>query len=60
MVSLFERDRKLLEYLDGLGIRPGVGLSVLSTDGALDLRAGGRPIQLEKAIGSKIWVQYSG
>jgi hypothetical protein len=28
VVSVFERDRKLLEYLEGLGVRPGVILDV--------------------------------
>jgi hypothetical protein len=29
-LSLFERDRKLLEDLDGVGIRPGLQVEVLS------------------------------
>ena len=57
VVSLFERDRKLLEYLDGVGIRPGVQLDVVSTAGMLDLKAGEQSIQLETATGSKIWVR---
>src|SRR5437016_6688921 len=39
VVSVFERDRKLLEYLDSVGIRPGVRLDVVAADGAIDLVA---------------------
>jgi DtxR family Mn-dependent transcriptional regulator len=56
VVSVFERDRKLLEYLDGLGIRPGVQLELLSLQDDLVLRAGGRKVRLERTAASKIWV----
>ena len=38
VVSVFERDRKLLEYLDSSGIRPGVPLEVVSAEDVLELR----------------------
>jgi DtxR family Mn-dependent transcriptional regulator len=57
VVSLFERDRKLLEYLDGAGIRPGVRLEVVSAINGLELRSGRRKIHLEQAAGPKIWVK---
>jgi len=57
VVSLFERDRTLLEYLDGAGIRPGVRLEVLSAAQGLDLRSGRKNIHLEPAVCSKIWVK---
>jgi DtxR family Mn-dependent transcriptional regulator len=57
VVSLFERDRKLLEYLDRAGIRPGVRLEVISVGDILDLRAGRTDIRLEKAVGPKVWVK---
>jgi DtxR family Mn-dependent transcriptional regulator len=56
VVSVFERDRKLLEYLDGLGIRPGVELEVVGTEADLELRAAGRTVVLERAAASKVWV----
>jgi DtxR family transcriptional regulator, Mn-dependent transcriptional regulator len=56
VVSVFERDRKLLEYLDGLGIRPGVVLEVAQTGGEVELRAGGREIRLERGAAAKVWV----
>jgi DtxR family Mn-dependent transcriptional regulator len=60
VVSLFERDRKLLEYLDGAGIRPGVRLEVVAVNGGLDLRSGLAYIHLEKAVGPKVWVKVDG
>jgi DtxR family Mn-dependent transcriptional regulator len=56
VVSLFERDRQLLEYLDGAGIRPGVQLEVLSSAPSLALRSGRKKIKLDASAGSKIWV----
>ena len=40
VASVFERDRTLLEYLDGVGIRPGVRLEVASGSGSPGGRAG--------------------
>jgi hypothetical protein len=57
VVSLFERDRKLLEYLDGVGIRPGVRLHVVSAGEGLDVRAGRKHVHLEPGAGPKIWVK---
>jgi len=57
VVSVFERDRKLLEYLDGFGIRPGCGIEVVSSAGPLRLRAGKKRIRLDPAVGAKIWVK---
>ena len=58
VVSVFERDRKLLEYLEGLGVRPGVTLDVLARnyDETLTLRVNGRSVQLGRPAASKIWV----
>ena len=56
--SMHERDRKLLEYFDGLGIRPGVQVKVLKQnyDGTLSLRLGKRSIILGEAAARRIWV----
>ena len=58
MVSVFERDRKLLEYLEGLGVRPGVTVDVLTRnyDETLTLALNGKPLQLGRPAASKIWV----
>jgi DtxR family Mn-dependent transcriptional regulator len=57
VVSVFERDRKLLEYLEDIGIRPGVQVEVLAAQPALALEVGGRTIRLKRNVASKIWVQ---
>jgi DtxR family Mn-dependent transcriptional regulator len=58
VVSVFERDRKLLEYLDGLGIRPGARLSVVARnyDETLGLRMQRKSVQLGRAAAAKVWV----
>jgi len=59
VVSVFERDRKLLEYLEGLGVRPGVILDVRARnyDETLTLRVNGKPLKLGHAAASKVWAQ---
>jgi DtxR family Mn-dependent transcriptional regulator len=59
VVSVFERDRQLLEYLDALGVRPGTRLSVVSRnyDETLTLRVNGRMVQLGRPAAGKVWVR---
>ena len=57
VVSVFERDRKLLEYLDSIGVRPGVRLDVVAADGAIDLVAQRRAVRVERAVAAKVWVK---
>jgi DtxR family Mn-dependent transcriptional regulator len=59
VVSVFERDRQLLEYLDGAGIRPGVGFEVSGAEGDIELRTAGRTVRLERAAAAKVWVGNS-
>jgi DtxR family Mn-dependent transcriptional regulator len=56
--SVDERDSGLLEYFDGLGIRPGVELKVVSPnyDGTLSLHLGDKPTNLAETAARKIWV----
>ena len=56
--SMHERDRELLEYFEGLGIRPGVHLKLVSRnyDGTLALRLGSKAISLGEAAARKVWV----
>ena len=58
VTSVFERDRRLLEYLDGLGIRPGVKLKMVSRnyDETLTLKVGGRSVQLGRPAATKVWI----
>jgi len=58
VVSVFERDRRLLEYLDSLGIRPGSKLTVKTKnyDSTLTLQVGKKIVQLGGGAAQKIWV----
>lgn len=59
IVSVFERDRRLLEYLNGLGIRPGAAIETVSRnyDDTLTLRVSGAAVQLGAAAAEKVWVE---
>jgi DtxR family Mn-dependent transcriptional regulator len=59
IVSVFERDRKLLEYLNGLGIHPGAELQLLARnyDDTITLRIEGKAIPLGKSAAGKIWAR---
>lgn len=59
VVSVFERDRRLLEYLNGLGIHPGAAVIILSSnyDDTLTLRIEGKLVQLGKGAAAKVWVE---
>jgi DtxR family transcriptional regulator, Mn-dependent transcriptional regulator len=58
VVSVFERDRKLLEYLHELGIRPGAPVRVKSRnyDETLTLEIEKRQVQLGRFAAEKVWV----
>ena len=57
VVSVFERDRKLLEYLDELGIRPGANVQVasLNYDDTITLRIAGSPVPLGRSAAARVW-----
>ena len=56
--SVDERDSRLLEYFDGLGIRPGAQVKVVGPnyDGTLGLDLGDKPTNLAEAAAKKVWV----
>jgi len=58
VVSVFERDRKLLEYLHGIGIHPGAPVCMKSSnyDDTLTLDIDGKPVHLGKSAAAKVWV----
>ena len=58
VVSVFERDRRLLEYLHGIGIHPGATVKMLASnyDDTLTLDIAGKPGQLGRSAASKVWV----
>lgn len=59
VVSVFERDRSLLEYLESVGVRPGVVLNVLAknADDTITLGVDGLPIHLGRPVTGKVWVK---
>ena len=57
VVSVFERDRKLLEYLDSVGIRPGVVVEVAEAGPAPELAGG---VRIERAVAARVWVGAAG
>jgi len=59
VTSVYERDRKLLEYLENLGVRPGSRVSVeaWNADDTLTLRVDGRDVQLGRSAAQKVWVK---
>ncbi|HME11176.1 MAG TPA: metal-dependent transcriptional regulator [Bryobacteraceae bacterium] len=62
IVSVFERDRQLLEFLNSIGIRPGACVRALSRnyDETLTLQIEGQPVQLGKTAAEKVWVELCG
>ena len=61
VISVFERDHRLLEYLHGLGIHPGAVIHMLASnyDETLSLRIAGKPVQLGRAAAAKVWIELS-
>jgi DtxR family Mn-dependent transcriptional regulator len=59
VVAIYERDRALLEYLDGLGIRPGSQVQVLSCnyDETIVLDLGLNRAHLGQAAAKRVWVR---
>jgi DtxR family Mn-dependent transcriptional regulator len=57
VVSVFERDRDLLEYLDRAGIRPGVEVEVSAAGPEIEITAGQQAIRLERDMAAKVWVK---
>lgn len=58
VVSIYERDRKLLEFLNELGIRPGatVALKSRNYDETLTLWVEERQVQLGRPAAEKVWI----
>ena len=59
IVSVFERDHRLLEYLHGVGIHPGAVVRMMASnyDDTLTLRIDGKPVQLGRSAAAKVWVE---
>ena len=61
VASVYERDRKLLEFFDKEGIRPGarLGVKTRNYDGTISLSVGKSQIRLGTPAAEKIWVAHS-
>lgn len=57
VVSVFERDRKLLEYLDAAGLRPGVTVEVLSAGDEIEMRTAAGTVRIDRPSAAKVWVK---
>jgi DtxR family transcriptional regulator, Mn-dependent transcriptional regulator len=55
--SVYERDRKLLEYLNELGVRPGAPVEIIARnyDDTITLRIDGKSIPLGRTAAAKVW-----
>ncbi|MCS7025911.1 MAG: metal-dependent transcriptional regulator [Bryobacteraceae bacterium] len=58
VMSVFERDRELLEFLDGLGIHPGARVRMIrkNYDETVTLEVKSDRVQLGDAASSRVWV----
>lgn len=61
IASVYERDRKLLEFFENEGIRPGARISVEARnyDGTVSLAVEKRRIRLGTSAAEKVWVSKS-
>ena len=59
VMSVFERDRRLLEYLDNLGVRPGARLRVVARnyDDTITLAIEDATIPLGNSAAARIWAE---
>jgi len=57
VVSVFERDRRLLEFLDGVGIKPGAQVEVISAGREIELRTDGQRVCLDRPAAARVWVR---
>ena len=59
VVSVYERDGRMLEFLHTLGVRPGAGLEVVSRnyDETVTFRVHGKEAHLGAPVARKVWVE---
>jgi DtxR family transcriptional regulator, Mn-dependent transcriptional regulator len=56
VISVFERDRELLEYLDRVGVRPGATVEVIAVGDEFQISADGAASQIHRAAAGRVWV----
>ena len=59
IVSVYERDRKLMEFLESIGLRPGACVTWLARnyDETVALRVNGQPVQVGFAAARRVWAK---
>ena len=58
VVSVFERDRRFLEHLDRMNVRPGTAMCITEASrNALTVDVDGRSIQIERPAAERVWVR---
>ena len=58
VVSVFERDRRFLEHLDRINVRPGTAMCITEASrNALTVDVDGRSIQIERPAAERVWVR---
>jgi len=58
VVNVFERDRRLLERLDKLHVRPGAALRIMAANhGSLTVDVDGQTVQIERPMAERVWVK---
>lgn len=56
VISVFERDRGLLEYLDRAGIRPGARVELVGQGEEFEIRTGAGTATVSRGAAAKVWV----
>jgi DtxR family Mn-dependent transcriptional regulator len=58
VVSVFERDRRLLEHLERLNLRPGTAMSITAANrDKLTVDVDGQSVQIERPVAGRVWVR---
>jgi len=58
VVSVFERDRRLLEHLERLNVRPGTAMSITAANrDKLTVDVDGQSVQIERPVAGRVWVR---
>jgi len=58
VVSVFERDRRLLEHLERLNVRPGTAVSITAANrDKLTVEVDGQSVQIERPVAGRVWVR---
>ena len=58
VVSVFERDRRFLEHLEKLNVRPGAAMCITAANrDALTIDVDGKSVHIERPVAERVWVR---